>query len=236
MIVIMRASRPATIGRTARAAAKAPRRAAKSSRETAKSKTHSQIVAAASRLMRKRGLAAASVSEVMRGAGLTVGGFYAHFPSKTAMDAEVLRKTLAHARANWFAGIDRSDPREWVAKVVERYLAPSHRDRSGDGCPLPAVLSELARTGKGTRRAMADGFEAYAREFASCAPELAGVAPRERALATLALCVGGLAIARALRGHPVSDETLRACANWALPEAREPGAPPAAGPRRNDRA
>lgn len=191
-------------------------------RMAAKSRTHARIVAAAGKLIRKKGLAAAGVNEVMRGAGLTVGGFYAHFRSKLAMDAEVLRKTLADARKNWFAGLDRSRPREWVTQVVARYLAPSHRDRPEDGCPLPAVLSEMSRADKATRQAMAEGLEAYAQEFAARAPQVPGVTPRERALATLALCVGGLAIARALRGEPVGDEILPACTKWALPETPGP--------------
>src|SRR5476649_1287461 len=59
-----------------------------------KRRTHDRIIAAAGRIARKNGLAAASVSRVMHGAGLTIGGFYAHFPSKRAMDAEVVQATL----------------------------------------------------------------------------------------------------------------------------------------------
>lgn len=203
----MRSSRPATKGRT--------------SRDAAKSKTHSRITAAAGRLIRKKGLAAASVHEVMHAAGLTIGGFYAHFPSKTAMDAEVLSEALAEAREKWLKDIDHSRPSEWVAEVVKRYLNSSHRDRPDDGCPLPAVLSELARSGRTTRRAVAEGLENYIKEFSAVAPQVEGVTPRERALATLALCVGGVSIARALHGYRISDETLQACAKWALPERED---------------
>ena len=65
------------------------------SRQTLKKRrTHDRIIASAGRIARKNGLAAASVSRVMRGAGLTIGGFYAHFRSKRAMDAEVVQATL----------------------------------------------------------------------------------------------------------------------------------------------
>jgi TetR/AcrR family transcriptional repressor of nem operon len=173
---------------------------------------------AASRLLRRKGLGAASVTRVMRAAGLTAGGFYAHFRSKCAMDAEVLRSTLADARNKWFDGLDTSSQRGWITEAVARYLSPAHRDHLHDGCPIPAVLSELSRSDKTTRQAMADGLEAYIQEFVSHAPEIPGVTARERALATLALCVGGLALARAMRGLPESEEALRACVKWALPE------------------
>jgi len=207
----MSSSRRATIRRTPRAAAK--------------SKTHSRITTAAGRLIRKKGLAAASVHEVMHAAGLTVGGFYAHFRSKTAMEAEVLSETLAEARQEWLKDIDHTRPREWVAEVVKRYLNPLHRDRPQEGCPLPAVLSELARAGRETRGAVAEGFENYVKEFSAFAPRMEGVTPRERALATLALCVGGVAIARALHGYPIGDETLQACVKWALPEREKKSNP-----------
>ena len=63
--------------------------------------------------------------------------------------------------------------------------------------------------------------ERWAERMAAHAPATANAAPRERALATIALCVGGLTIARSLRGQPLSDEFLRACENWALPERHQ---------------
>jgi TetR/AcrR family transcriptional repressor of nem operon len=65
---------------------------------------------------------------------------------------------------------------------------------------------------------MAEAFELVVAEFEKHAPATLGVTERERALATLALCVGSLTLARTLRGHPQSDEILRAATLWALPE------------------
>ena len=199
-------------------------RASGSARARAKGETHRRILASASRVVRREGLAAASVPRVMRGAGLTVGGFYAHFRSKQAMDAEVLRTTLAERRGAWFSGLEASTGAAWLARAVKRYLSPAHRDAPEEGCPLPAVLSELGRADGGTRDAAAAAIEEYAQAFEEHAREAAraapGVTPRERALATLALCVGGLALARAFPDGPRRDEVLRACARWALPDAR----------------
>ena len=187
-----------------------------SEREETKAATHERIVASASKLMRWKGLAAASIPRVMRGAGLTVGGFYAHFRSKRAMDADVLRRTLAKVHESWFAGLEDSRGLDWMARVVKRYLTAAHRDAPEIGCPLPAPLSELTRADKRPRAAMAEIFEHSVGAIATHAPPAPGVSKRERAIATLALCVGGLAIARALRGQPISDEVLQACRKWAL--------------------
>jgi TetR/AcrR family transcriptional regulator, transcriptional repressor for nem operon len=165
-----------------------------------KRRTHDRIIASAGRIARKNGLAAASVSRVMHGAGLTIGGFYAHFRSKRAMDAEVVQATVGVSSPPW---------------SVERYLTAAHRDDPGHGCAFPAMLSEIARADEPTRLAMARAIDARARELARANPGKRGASARERAFATLALCVGGLAIARATRGHPASDEVLAACRKWA---------------------
>jgi TetR/AcrR family transcriptional repressor of nem operon len=171
------------------------------SRQTLKKRrTHDRIIASAGRIVRKNGLAAASVSRVMHGAGLTIGGFYAHFRSKQAMDAEVVEATLGNSSIPW---------------SVDRYLSAAHRDDPGHGCPFPAMLSEIARADEATRMALARAMDVRAKELARENPGKRGASARQRAYATLALCVGGLALARAMRGHPASDEVLSACRKWA---------------------
>ena len=204
MIIIPMARRTAAPPGTQRAADKAS--------------THERILESASRLIRRSGFAAASVPAVMRGAGLTIGGFYAHFRSKRAMDAEVLRRTLADVRQGWFDGLEQREGLDWLRRALRRYLSPAHRDAVDTGCAFPATLSELTRADKATRAAMAEAFEAVVRDLAAHAPATAGVSARERALAATALCIGGLTLSRILRDHPASDELLRACVRWALPE------------------
>ena len=174
------------------------------SRQTLKKRrTHDRIIASAGRIARKNGLAAASVSRVMHGAGLTIGGFYAHFRSKRAMDAEVVQATLGGSSTPW---------------SVNRYLTAAHRDDAEHGCAFPAMLSEVARADEATRMALARAIDTRARELARALPGRRGAAARQQALATLAICVGGLALARAMRGHPASDEVLAACRKWATPD------------------
>jgi TetR/AcrR family transcriptional repressor of nem operon len=189
-----------------------------SRRAAHKAETHDRIVASAAKLIRRAGLTAASVPRVMGGAGLTVGGFYAHFRSKRAMDAAVLAQALREVREQWLLGLERTPGVDFVARAVKRYLSPRHRDNIDGGCVLPATLSELTRADTVTREAMADAMEQVLAILTEHAPETPGVSARERALATLALCIGGLTFARAVRGQALSDEMLRACVKWALPE------------------
>jgi TetR/AcrR family transcriptional regulator, transcriptional repressor for nem operon len=187
-------------------------------RERAKAESHERILDSAARLVKRTGLGAASVPRVMRGAGLTVGGFYAHFRSKRALDAAVIARAMREVREQWFAGLEQSDGLDWLARVVKRYLSPSHRDDLDGGCVMPSTISELTRADRSTRLAAAQAMELLVTAISAHAPQTPGVSARERALATLALAVGALTIARTVRGSPLSDEMLTAARNWALPE------------------
>jgi TetR/AcrR family transcriptional regulator, transcriptional repressor for nem operon len=189
-----------------------------SARDRAKAESHERILNSAARVVKRTGLGAASVPRVMRGAGLTVGGFYAHFRSKRAMDAAVIARAMREVREQWFAGLEDSDGLDWLARVVKRYLSPSHRDNLDGGCVMPSTISELTRADRSTRLAAAEAMELLVKAISEHAPQAQGVEARERALATLALTVGALTIARTVRGSPLSDEVLAAARKWALPE------------------
>lgn len=153
----------------------------------------------------------------MKGAGLTVGGFYGHFDSKAALDAEVIRTMLSEADARSFSGLDQSTGLDWLARTVKRYLRADHRD-TDDGCSYPPVLSELSRAPEAVRRAFVEAFEQRVRAVERHAAARDGCSSRERALALMALTMGGLLLARAAYGEPISDAILEACRKWAMPE------------------
>src|SRR5688572_11394813 len=98
-----------------------PRTRRITSRAVKKQETHARILKSAGTIARREGLRAASVPRVMRGAGLTVGGFYAHFDSKTGMDAELVRGLLG-GQSRWLSGLEDSSGLAWVQRALKRYL------------------------------------------------------------------------------------------------------------------
>ena len=180
-----------------------------------KERSHAAIVLAAARLLRERGIAGARVADVMGAAGLTVGGFYAHFASKEALVDDALRRTGRATREKLFGGLESKPPDARAVVVVKRYLSEAHRDQEAGGCPLPAVASEIATTASAHREVLAEELEAFAGELAEAMPAGAAPARRQRALGALAIMVGGLSLARAVRGTPLSDEILRASRGFA---------------------
>jgi TetR/AcrR family transcriptional repressor of nem operon len=176
-----------------------------------KERTHQSILESAARLVRSQGIVGARVADVMSGAGLTVGGFYAHFASKEALVDDVLRRTATRLREKLFAGLEAKAEADRAEVVLKRYLSTAHRDNVDDGCPFPAVVGEVATTAPEHREVLREQVEVFARELESRIPREERIAPRQLAFGLLALMVGGLNLARAVRGTPLSDEIIRAC-------------------------
>lgn len=188
-----------------------------SQRAVKKAETRQRILNAAATIARAEGLHAASIPRVMRAAGLTIGGFYGHFESKLAMDAEVIRSVFEPISAGALARLKDQQGIEWLARAVRNYLSATNRDHPL-GCPYPSILSAVAIAPAELKTAFTDAMRLRIGAYERHAPKLPGVSARERAVAATALTIGGLILARATAGDPLSDEILDACAKWALPE------------------
>ncbi len=184
------------------------------SRVEQKAETREGIIASACRLVRQKGISGASVEAVMRGAGLTVGGFYAHFGSKEALVGAALERTMSQSRARLFKGLEGDLPAQRLDRIVRRYLSPAQRDAGEEGCPLPSVVGEVATTAPEHAQTLEAQLVAFAEELSAHLPP-GEPTRRARALGLIALLYGGLSLARAVRGTALSDELLKACRAFA---------------------
>ncbi len=173
-----------------------------------KQRSHDAILSSASVLLRGRGIQASSVMDVMKGAGLTVGGFYGHFASKEQLFTEAIRAGASTTWNRLLGAAEGDSPRRRALSVVQRYLSPSHRDNVGEGCLLPSVAPEIAREGEPYRSALEAELEGFIASFAAMlGPE---DARWEEALGLIALMYGALSLSRAVAGTPLADELLQA--------------------------
>jgi TetR/AcrR family transcriptional repressor of nem operon len=165
------------------------------SREEA-ARTRKSAVRAASRLFRERGLQEVSVSDVMGALGLTVGGFYRHFESKEALAAEACAAAFSESALARGGSADA---------MLRGYLSEGHRDARGAGCPLAALVTDVARQPAAVRDSYTAGVRDGLARLAKVAP---GLSDGERR-ALLAGMVGALAIARAVNDEELSAAFLR---------------------------
>ncbi|WP_164021293.1 TetR/AcrR family transcriptional regulator [Pyxidicoccus trucidator] len=189
-----------------------------------KQATHERILEAAGVLIRRQGFSGTSVEHVMRAAGLTVGGFYAHFGSKQALLIETLTRLMGRRREEWFQGLEDLRGAEWLSHIVRRYLSRAHRDAEVPACVMPAALSDVVRGEPALKETLSQQVELMVEGIAANLSGDARASARERALATYALCIGTLSLARATAGTPLSDELLMAArrASVLLAETTEP--------------
>jgi TetR/AcrR family transcriptional repressor of nem operon len=185
-----------------------------------KERSHETILESAARLVRERGISGASVGEVMKGAGMTVGGFYAHFASKEDLIDEALRRTTGELIQRLFARIEEKPAADRAEVILKRYLSAAHRDEQTMGCPLPAVVGEIGTTAGQHGKVLAELVDALSVRLSEHLPKGKGAPVRTLALGLVALMVGGLSLARALRGTELSDEVIRACRQLGATAAR----------------
>lgn len=110
-----------------------------------KERTHGQIVGTAARMLRQRGCAGVGVVEVMKACGLTHGGFYAHFPSRTELLAEAASEAGGEGIASLAGVAEDAAAGHRLAALIDSYLSKAHQLHPEAGCPLAAAGSELAR-------------------------------------------------------------------------------------------
>jgi TetR/AcrR family transcriptional repressor of nem operon len=174
-----------------------------------KTKTHKRIVKIASRRFREKGLAGVGIADLMKEAGLTVGGFYKHFDSRDALVAEA----VSSAFGAWKRQVDAAaygGPAVSYAKLIDDYLNKAHRDDPGAGCTFSALAGDIARSDKKTR---ALATEQIRNDIQLIAGLLAGKdknkdGARSKAILTFSALVGAMALARAVSDEALSLEIL----------------------------
>ena len=175
-------------------------------------------------MFRRKGYAGAGVDAVMGEAGLTHGGFYAHFDGKEALFAETVTRALGRTVEILEKEAGDREGVAWLRVAVRRYLSRPHLEAVEEGCPMPALVSELGRAGDAPREAFEARMLTLLADVAKKVPPGPGLEPDDRALATVALCVGGISMARAVKDPALADRILAACRKLAVPEDVPDGA------------
>jgi TetR/AcrR family transcriptional repressor of nem operon len=194
--------------------------------------TRQRILKAAAHLFNKKGFSEASIEGIMTAAGLTHGGFYRHFNSKDELYAEAVRHFLhKDVPESWQKPArDLCDPKVPFARyVVDAYLSREHLDDLDGSCPLIGLPSDVARSGQAVKAAYREVVESMIRLFEANSH---GPKAREQALVLIALCVGGMVLARGLDDEDLADDIRNAAHKQALKTAGWSNGRPRASARR----
>jgi TetR/AcrR family transcriptional repressor of nem operon len=175
-----------------------------------KLETHERIVKKASVRLREKGAHGIGVADLMKDAGLTHGGFYAHFASREALVIEAFVDAMNRSTERWRRLAEQTPKDERFATIVASYLTPLHRDDPGHGCAVPTLAADIARESPKTRKAFAAKVEQMIDFLAEQIPELPPEAARKQAMAAIATMMGTLVLARIAGQGEFSDAMLAA--------------------------
>jgi TetR/AcrR family transcriptional repressor of nem operon len=168
-----------------------------------KSHTRQHIIQSAATQLRMHGLNGVGVATLMQTAGMTHGGFYAHFKTKIALIVEAIDTSLAETFELLQRAAEKAAGGKSRRAIVDAYLSTAHRDEPGKGCAIAALGTDIARL-KPQQRKRIDSriellLELISDQSSTC---------REEAIVQLSTMIGGLVLARVVASKDLSNEIL----------------------------
>ena len=165
-----------------------------------------KIIQSALQLFNRHGFTAASIDDIMAGAGMTRGGFYSYFQSKSELYAEAI-SCFVTEKQEFIASSDKASDR--ATTLLSDYLSHKHFDEIDTSCPLIGLPNDVSRVDPSVRAAQEQALRMMVDTFER------GMAPnahasREVALALTALCLGGMVLARSIEDRKLGDELREA--------------------------
>jgi len=179
--------------------------------------THERIVETAARAIRRSGYGGTGVADIMKEAGLTHGGFYAHFDSREGMLAEAADRAGADTVAFLTRVAAEVPPKKALEAMISAYLSKGHVEGRESGCAVAALGSEMPRQAPKVRRAATRRIKEMIDLVARQSPDWGQPGAHERALVTVATALGALVLARAVDDPKLSDAVRQAALNHLTP-------------------
>jgi TetR/AcrR family transcriptional repressor of nem operon len=165
---------------------------------TAKERTRARILDEAAKAMREHGSDGIGVAALMKRAGLTHGGFYAHFENRDDLVAHAVDRMFRDSAfmLDHYLGSGRAA--EGLSALIDYYLSDETRQRTDGGCPLPGLSGESSRMPPAARRRFGEGITAFRNALAQGLAAIGAPDPELMAASVLAELVGAMALSRAL--------------------------------------
>lgn len=173
-----------------------------------KRRSRNKILDAALRMFKREGYVGSGVDGIMEEAGMTSGAFYGHFSAKSDVLGEAFVHSFIEDQAAMNGALSECDTPEQLMEIMQRYLSSKHCAHVEEGCSIPPLLSDLGRADDATKAQFEEVIQWMVGQF----QERSGNQfTRQEILATLALCFGGLSLARAVKSPALSKQILSAC-------------------------
>ena len=176
--------------------------------EAHKQKTRERVLRAAARAIRAEGPDRVGVAGIMAQAGLTHGGFYAHFESKDDLVAEAIEQMFVEGRQHFAAVVAGKPPAQALGDYLDFYLSKAHRDAPDAGCAMPALCTDLPRLSDRAKAAFGNGYAGLIVWMTKRLEDLGHADSKATASSVVSEMVGTVALARCIPDKERSDALL----------------------------
>ena len=173
-----------------------------------KARTRERVLGEAVHAIRLEGPGQIGVADVMQRAGLTHGGFYAHFESRDELVLAAVQRMFADAQGTFERVTQGLAPAEALRTYVRFYLSRAHRDARDTGCPLPVLSSDLPRMGEPARRRFQEGVARLTDRLRAQLDQVGRPDAENLAGSALSEMIGALSLSRAVSDPEASDAIL----------------------------
>ncbi|MFD1561704.1 TetR/AcrR family transcriptional regulator [Paraburkholderia silviterrae] len=164
--------------------------------------THQRILDIAAKRFREHGIDGISIADLMKEAGLTVGGFYKHFASREELVAAAFQHALEDI-ASWEGTITMS-PRQ----AMRTYISEAHRDAVANGCPIAALANDVSRSTDETREIYTNRVRRIMEQISKALPTEDSASKRSEAALIVSACIGAITLSRAISDPKLSKQVL----------------------------
>lgn len=166
------------------------------------------VLETASRLFKENGFDGIGVADLMKNAGLTVGGFYKNFASKEDLIAQACQRACDQSLKRWQEHIDNPEIENPLARIAYSYLSTKNRDTLATTCVFSTLAAEVSRHEDAVKKVFEEGVESTIELLSKIVPGETEQQARENAIATFSQWVGALILARATGTGALSEEIL----------------------------
>lgn len=176
----------------------------------AKARTRARILDEAAKAMRAQGTEGVAVAALMKRAGLTHGGFYAHFENRDDLVKHAVDRMFEDSSRMLHRWLSHEDAAEGLRALIDWYLSDAMRRSPDQGCPLPRLGGEVARMPPAAQARFRTGVEAFRAALQRALQAIGAPTPDRLASSVLAEMVGAMTLARALDDADAADTMLSA--------------------------
>lgn len=184
-----------------------------------KDRVRARIVRAAARRFRAQGSESAPITQLMRDLDLTHGGFYRHFEGKEELFDEALAESFAQVRRR-LGEAAGANPGHELEAIISAYLSDAHCARPGDGCPVAALATEIARHPRSVRATLDQGVRDHVAALGHYMPGATQAERENNALVLFTGMAGALNLARAIADPALRDLLLESARAFYLDAMR----------------